>query len=133
MKIKLSIVAGFQKKEILKWTQENVSADSIITSDGLACFNAVSDAQCTHHRIVCGGGRASVENMEFYWVNTTLGNLKSALRSTYHSISEKYAQRYLADFQYRFNRRFNLVNFIPRLMYVALRTPAMPERLLRMA
>jgi len=133
LKIKLSVVAGFRKKEIAKWTQEHVIPNSTITSDGLACFNAIADAECTHHRIVCGGGRASVEKMEFYWVNTTLGNLKSALRSTFHSIDRKYAQRYLAEFQYRFNRRFRLIDFIPRFMYVALRTPSMPERLLRMA
>ena len=40
-------------------------------------------------------------------------------------------QRYLAEFQYRFNRRFDLSNLIPRLAYVVLRTPPMPERLLK--
>lgn len=79
-----------------------------------------------------GGGRASVEEPEFYWVNTILGNLKSALRSTYHAIRPKYAQRYLSEFQYRFNRRFQLNDLLPRLMYVALRTPPMPERLLKL-
>ena len=107
--------------------------ESTIYSDGLACFNAVVDASCTHIKIVCGGGRSSVEKAEFYWVNTVLGNLKSALRSTFHAVREKYAYRYLAEFQYRFNRRFELENFIPRFMVVALRTPPMPERLLTIA
>ena len=71
-----------------------------------------------------------MEEPEFYWVNTILGNLKSALRSTYHAIRPKYAQRYLAEFQYRFNRRFALEDLLPRIGYVALRTPPMPERLL---
>ena len=71
-----------------------------------------------------------MEEPEFYWVNTILGNLKSALRSTYHAIRPKYAQRYLGEFQYRFNRRFALEDLLPRLGYVALRTPPMPERLL---
>ena len=97
---------------------------------GLACFNAVVDAGCLHDKIVCGGGRASVEEPEFYWVNTILGNLKSALRSTYHAIRPRYAQRYLSEFQYRFNRRSDLSDLIPRLAYVALRTPPMPENLL---
>ena len=42
------------------------------------------------------------------------------------------AQRYLAEFEYRFNRRFDLPDIIPRLVYVALRTPPMPERLLKL-
>jgi hypothetical protein len=101
-----------------------------VISDGLACFNAVVDAGCSHDRIVCGGGKASVEEPEFYWVNTVLGNVKSALRSTYHSIKPKHAHRYLAEFQYRFNRRFDLGLMINRLANVSLSTTPEPERLL---
>ena len=56
---------------------------------------------------------------------------RPALRGTYHAIRPKYAQRYLSEFEYRFNRRFDLPDIIPRLVYVALRTPPMPERLLK--
>jgi hypothetical protein len=107
-------------------------AGSTVISDGLACFNAVTEAGCLHDKIVCGGGRASIEEPEFYWVNTVLGNLKSALRSTYHAVRPKYAQRYLAEFQYRFNRRANLCSMFSRLMFVALRTAPMPEKLLKL-
>ena len=130
-RIKLSIVKGFRSAEILAWSQQHLTSGSTVISDGLACFNAVTEAGCLHEKIVCGGGRASVEEPNFYWVNTVLGNLKSALRSTYHSVGPKYAQRYLADFQYRFNRRFDLRAMIPRLAFVALRTPPMAYRLLK--
>lgn len=125
-RVKLNVLKGFRTSEILSWSQQHLTEGSTVISDGLACFNAVTDAG------VCGGGRASVEEPEFYWVNTVLGNLKSALRSTYHSLKPKYAQRYLAEFQYRFNRRFNLRELIPRLVYVCLRTPPMPEKLLKL-
>ena len=72
-----------------------------------------------------------MEKPEFYWVNTVLGNLKTALRSSCHSFDAKYAQRYLAEFEYRFNRRYSMPDMIPRLAYVALRTPPLPERLLK--
>ena len=62
-------------------------------------------------------------------MNTILGNIKNALRGTYHAIRPKYAQRYLSEFEYR---GFNLPDIIPRLVYVALRTPPMPERLLKL-
>lgn len=131
-RVKLSVVKGFRTAEIAAWSQRHLNEGSTVISDGLACFNAVTEAGCLHDKIVCGGGRASVEESEFYWVNTVLGNLKSALRSTYHAIRPKYAQRYLAEFQYRFNRRFDLCALIPRLAYVSLRTPPMPERLLKL-
>ena len=129
--LKLHIVDGFRSKTIAKWAQSAIEAGSTVISDGLHCFNAVTLAGCEHDKIVCGGGSSSVEEPEFYWVNTVLGNLKSALRSTYHSISPKHAQRYLAEFQYRFNRRYDLAALIPRLAYVSLRTPPMNERVLR--
>ena len=45
----------------------------------------------------------------FAWVNTLLSNLKTAITGTYHGFKfEKYAHRYLADAQYRFNHRFDL-------------------------
>ncbi|HEY0315487.1 MAG TPA: IS1595 family transposase, partial [Sphingomonas sp.] len=40
---------------------------------------------------------------------------------------------YLAEFEYRFNRRFDLAAMMPRLGYVAARTPPMPYRLLKLA
>jgi len=130
-RIKLNALKGFRSTEILAWRRQHLTGGSLVISDGLAYFNAVAEAGFQHDRIVCGGGRASVEETGFYWVNTVLGNLKSALRGTYHSIKPKYAQRYLAEFQYRFNRRFSLEALIPLLIYIGLRTPPMPERLLR--
>ena len=50
-------------------------------------------------------------------VNTILGNIKNALRGTYHAIRPTYAQRYLSEFEYRFIRRFDLPDIIPRPVY----------------
>ncbi len=130
-RVKLSVVKGFRNHEIKAWSQKHLEQGSTVISDGLACFTAVTDAGCVHDRIVCGGGRASVEEPEFYWVNTVLGNLKSALRSSYHAFRPKYSQRYLAEFQYRFNRRVDLCAMFAKLACAALQTPPMPERLLK--
>ncbi len=46
---------------------------------------------------------------------------------------EKHVPRYLAEFEYRFNRRNDLPTMIPRLAFVALRTAPMPYRLLKLA
>ena len=127
------MVKGFRSIELAHWSKKQLVTGSTVISDGLACFNAVIKAGCLHYKIVCGGGRASIEESEIYWVNTVLGNLKSALRRTYHAVRPKYAQRYLAEFQYRFNRRANLYSMFSRLMFVALRTAPMPERLLKLS
>jgi len=92
----------------------------------------VKQAGCAHEAvIIISSGCAAVEKPEFYWVNTVLGNLKTALRISYHSFDPKYAPRYLAEFEYRFNRRYSLPDLIPRLAYFALRMPPISEILLK--
>jgi ISXO2-like transposase domain len=51
----------------------------------------------------------------FKWVNTALGNIKAAIAGTYRAINTKHVPRYLADLEYRFNRRYDLTAMIPRL------------------
>ena len=45
---------------------------------------------------------------------------------TDHACAARYAGRYLAEFADRFNRRYQLVDLVPRLAYVAVRTPPLP-------
>ncbi len=131
-RVTLTVVEGFRLTEIAAWAQQHLSPGTQVLCDGLTCFNGVTAAGCVHEPMVTDGGKAAVERPEFRWVNTILGNIKSVLRVTCHAIRPKYAQRYLAEFEYRFNRRFDLPEIIPGLLYVALRTPPMPERLLKL-
>jgi len=62
----------------------------------------------------------------FRWVNTVIGNLKTAITGTFKSVRRKYAPRYLAEFQYRFNRRSRLPDMLDRLACVAVRSRPMP-------
>jgi hypothetical protein len=110
-----------------------VQPDSIVVSDGLACSSGIATAGVEHQPVVTGGGAASVELEDFRWLNTVLGNVKNALHGTYHKLSAQHLPRYLADFCYRFNRRFGLAAMLPRLGYAAAHTPPMPYRLLKLA
>ena len=133
MKLHLRRVGGFRQREIARYASTSLVPGSIVFSDGLSCFTAVKTAGCLHVPIVIGGGRKAAQHPTFKWVNTLLGNVKTALTGTFHAIREKHVPRYLAEFEYRFNRRFDLPAMIERLAYVALRTPPMPHRLLSMA
>ena len=66
-------------------------------------------------------------------MNTLLDNVKRAIDGTYHACSSRYTGHYLAEFAYRFNWRCQLVDLVPRLAYVAVRTPPLPYRLLTLA
>ncbi|MCU7805618.1 MAG: IS1595 family transposase [Candidatus Thiodiazotropha sp. (ex Lucinoma borealis)] len=133
LKIHLRRVRGFCSADIARYAKSSLVSGSTVFSDGLYCFRAVTDAECDHIAFVTGGGRKSAQHSTFKWVNTMLGNVKNSLLGTFHAIREKHVPRYLAKFEYRFNRRFNLPEMIERLLFVALRTPPMPYRFLRMA
>ena len=66
----------------------------------------------------------------FKWVNTTLGNIKSAITGTYRKLGPDHAQRYLASFAWRYNRRYQLNTMIPRFVHSAARTHPIPYRAL---
>jgi len=128
-----NVVKGFTLQEIERWSLKHLESGSTVHSDGLNCFPAVTKAGCKHIPYVTGGGVESVEKPEFIWVNTMIGNVKNALVGSCHSINHKHLPRYLAEFCYRFNRRFNLKDMLSRFLYVAVKTPPMPKRLLTLA
>lgn len=106
----------------------------MIGSDSLPCFKSVTTAGCIQQREVVDKNRKSTDMDWFTWVNTILGNLKTAIGGTYHAFDfEKYAYRYLGEYQYRFNRRFDLRSILPRLIFAAANTGSRPERRLRLA
>ncbi len=123
----------FRTSEISRWAKQHLSADAHVVSDGLPCFSAVTSAGCQHTSIITGGGPGGVTRKEFTWINTSIGNVKKSIHGAYHAINPKHLPRYLAEFCYRFNRRFKLEDMLPRFVFVAVRTPPMPMRLLRLA
>ena len=104
-----------------------------VVSDGLACFGGVADAGRTRQVAKAGSGAAAARAPTFKWVNAALGNIKAALVGTYRAIEQKHVPRYLAEFEYRFNRRHDLGAMMPRLTWAGVRVPPMPYRLLKLA
>ncbi len=129
----MNVVKGFQLSEISRWAKQHVQSGSTVTSDGMACFSAVTEAGCNHISIVTGGGPQSVTKEAFTWVNTMIGNVKNSITGAYHAINPKHLPRCLAEFCYRHNRRFQLEDVLSRFAYVAVKTPPMPGRLLKLA
>ena len=103
-----------------------------VVSDGLGCFTVADSIGAVHERTVTGGGKASAKLPNFRAVNTVLGNVKNALHGTYHAFNfAKYAHRYIAEAQYRFNRRFDLRSILARLLRAACVSPPRPAIVIR--
>ena len=76
------------------------------------------------------GGKAGCEVPGLLRVNTILGNVKRSLDGTYHHFEAHYATRYLAEFQYRFNRRYDLAAMLQRLLQAAATALPLPRPIL---
>lgn len=122
------------REEVAVFAAQHIATSAHVVSDGLSCFGAVTEIGAEHQRLLTGGGRASVDMPEFRAVNTLLGNLKTAIAGTYHSFDfAKYGYRYLAEVQYRLNRRFDMRAILGRLLHALLAAAPCPERRIRAA
>ena len=129
-----SRVKTFSLAEVEAWSKAHLATTATVVSDGLNCFPAVAKAGCRHEPEVVGKNRKSTSMPCFKWVNTVLGNLKTATTGTYHAFDfQKYGYRYLAEAQYRFNRRFDLSAIMSRLVFAATCTGKRTEAWLRLA
>jgi ribosomal protein L37AE/L43A len=119
-------VPGFTKEAIRDYAAANIERGSWVFSDGLGCFLGLAEAGMRHVPIPTGSGRP--RNPIFKWVNTSLGNIKSAITGTCRSFDGQHTDRYLAAYEWRFNRRFELDKNVERLARIAVQTAPQPRR-----
>ena len=129
-RLRLTVVKGFRKREVEKLAKAAIEPGANVVTDGLSCWPAVEKAGCSHRPMVTGSGKRAANWTPFKWVNTVLGNVKTALAGTYHHVSPKHAQFYLTSFAYRFDRRFQLDSIVERLAWAATRTAPHPYRVI---
>ena len=133
VRLKLGRVTSFCGTSLSSFAKRSFDPSCTVVSDGLQCFGSVADAGFTHQAVKTGSGPAAARVPAFKWVNTALGNIKAAITGTYRAISSKHVPRYLAEFECRFNRRYDLAAMIPRLCWAGVRTAPMPYQLLKLA
>ena len=104
-----------------------------VISDGLACFRAGAEVGCIDQPVIADG-RHPKDRPDVRWMNTVISRLKTSLSGTFHALLfRKYANRDLAAFCYRFNRRFHLEQMTAKILQATCRCTARPERILRNA
>jgi len=122
-------------EDVVVFCLNTLAPGSVVVSDGAPSFGYARWNQIAQHRpIVTGGGKQACEIPQLKAVNTVLGNLKTAISGTYHAFKfAKYADRYLAEYQFRFNRRFDMKSLMQRLIGAAACCKPIPIAPLRMA
>jgi transposase-like protein len=127
-RVRFDPVNDFSFASLKIWAAQALAAGCVITSDGLLGFEVVRQMGFEHRVVLAGKGKVGCEVEPFRWLNVLLGNLKTTLSGTHHAFKfAKYAHRYLAEIQYRFNRRVNLKSIVSRLSFAIMRTKPCPK------
>ena len=131
-RVRFDPVNGFSFAALTPWASAAIVPGSCVTSDGLLGFEVLRKLGYVHKTVIAPKGKAGTEIEPFRWLNVLLGNLKTALSGTHHAFKfSKYARRYLAEVQYRFNRRSDMPAMVPRMAAALVNTrPCSKRRIL---
>ena len=121
-------------EDVVVFSLNTLEPGAHVVTDGAPSFNYVVWSGASHESIVTGGGKQGCEIPALKAINIVLGNFKTGIAGTYHAFKfRKYANRYLAEYQYRFNRRFHLELLMQAIVRAAAHCKPSTERSLRMA
>lgn len=110
------------KRHLIPALRKKVKKGALIKTDGFNVYTNIDKDSYYRHKSVPHASRKEESEEHLRWVNTLTGNLKRFLLSTYHGVSRKYHKAYLAEFAYRFNRRYWPYQAFDRLLYACLNT-----------
>lgn len=122
-RMRLSSVLGFHKWTLAAWARRHPALGMTVPPDGLGRFWSITEAVCRHQPRVL---RPDLDEHH--------ARERQAVAGRHLPFCGRQAPaRYLAEFRYRFNHRFDLRSSRPRLAYVAAPTLPMPYRFLALA
>ncbi|MFT4801328.1 MAG: hypothetical protein ACI93N_001099 [Flavobacteriaceae bacterium] len=122
-------------ESIQSWAKKALHGDCHLVTDGYSSLPAAAPVIATHTPVVVIVSPGKSSRLDcFRWVNTLISNTKTAITGTYHGFKiSKYAHSYLAEAQYRFNRRFNLERLVTRLLYACVQNDPRGSKWIRAA
>lgn len=113
------------EEHVLPALQKKVEKGATIKSDGAGAYVKAKNKGYKHERSVYQKEpEKTAEHLK--WVNILTSNLKRFLMSTYHGVGAKHRNAYLAEFAYRFNRRYWPRQAFDRLLYACVNATPIP-------
>jgi transposase len=106
------IVPNVRRNTLVPIIEENVKAGSTISTDELHSYKVLNTKGYTHGMVEHGveeyvRGIHHTNSIEGFW-----SRLKNSIKGTHVHVSKKHLQKYLVEFEYRYNMRAN-----PSLMF----------------
>jgi transposase-like protein len=109
------VVPDAKKATLLPIIEQNVAKGSLINSDQYRVYKGVKALGYLHaavnHQFRYVDGTTHTNNIENFW-----SHFKNSVRGTHKSISRKHMQKYLGEFEFRFNLRSSASSMFDRLI-----------------
>jgi hypothetical protein len=117
--VKLQELEDITKEFVIPAIELGVEPGSLLKTDGAVAY---LETKKKGYRLSQSSYNSNPEETKEHlkWVNMLTSNLKRFLISTHHGVFPKYRRAYLAEFAYRFNRRYWPEQAFDRLLYACL-------------
>ena len=111
-----TVVPNVRKKTLQPIIKENVVKGNTVHTDELKSYSGLSKAGFEHETVNHGAGEyvdgdCHVNGIEGFWAR-----LKLSIRGTHVHVSKKHLQKYVKEFEYRYNMRRNPGRMFDRLL-----------------
>jgi transposase-like protein len=104
------------------FAENNIEEGAIVRSDGSTSYPQLTQKGYKH----VGISNSKADKQHLKWLHTIISNAKAFFEGTFHGLDEKHMDLYLAEFCFRFNRRFWPGQLFNRLVFACLRSPKIP-------
>jgi transposase-like protein len=95
-----------------------------VHTDDWVAYKALEKLGIDHRPRKAGRGRQKEDALP--WAHTIFGNLKTWLRGTFHGVSSKHLHRYLHEFVFRFNLRWQEAELFAPVLRCAIGAEPLP-------
>jgi transposase-like protein len=111
---------SYFKEDLLPLLEKRIAKGSRLKSDGNPTYAQAKGQGYKVHQVAFRTDREKAKK-HLKWIHWVSSNIKRGLVSTYHGCFPKYRKAYLAEFAYRFNRRYWPREAFERLLFACLR------------
>ena len=125
--VRLAVIPGATTAVLTSFVKGAIVPQAAtVHTDAWAAYRALTKMGIDHRPRKGGHGRHVEDGLP--WAHTVFGNLKTWLRGAYHGVSPKHLQRYLNEFQFRFNERWHEADLFSPVLHAAIAADPFPYR-----
>lgn len=110
---KMKVVEAVDSKTAINFAEKAITKGSEIHTDGLSVYTALANSG---YSLVQKNYDPKNQPKHLHWTHIIISNAKAFISGTFHGLDAIHLQRYLDEFCYRLNRRYQSLNIVSHLI-----------------